>query len=528
MRIGIFNRWLHTHGGAERQTGAAAQALAADGHDVSFITTTPTDLAALAQRFNLDLADVSLRVVPDLPYSELTAMTGEYDLFINGSFMDALPSRAPVSILFIYFPRPRGLSPLARLARCLATSFEAQLGGMRYEYGFFNMELSAVGWYRAIGRRAGFSVPGRQRGLAVRLAVGNFAAAQPLHASFATQGTELARVDVAPTKGSFQLLTLQIPPELSHAERVTIDVESEVAEPGSSDPAERRALGIAIGQVTTGTALSHFSRRLIERNLPRLVFKFRNIMAESEMGYLDTYDLILANSSFTAAWLRRYWNAESEVLYPPVDTESFVPGDKQPIILSTGRFFVGGHSKRQDVLVKAFRKLVAGGVRDWHLHLVGSLSDRPADQRYFARIQAEAEDLPVTLHANAEFATLQELSAQASLYWHAAGYGVNEERKPLLVEHFGISVLEVMAAGAVPLAVGKGGVREIITPGKDGFHWDTTANLVAATQQLIADPDLRARLSAAAIERSQEFGQERYGDAMQQIVRQLAVKDPHS
>ena len=95
MRIGIFNRWLHTHGGAERQTGAAAQALAADGHDVSFITTTPTDLAALAQRFNLDLADVSLRVVPDLPYSELTAMTGEYDLFINGSFMDALPSRAP-------------------------------------------------------------------------------------------------------------------------------------------------------------------------------------------------------------------------------------------------------------------------------------------------------------------------------------------------------------------------------------------------------------------------------------------------
>ena len=49
--------------------------------------------------------------------------------------------------------------------------------------------------------------------------------------------------------------------------------------------------------------------------------------------------------------------------------------------------------------------------------------------------------------------------------------------------------------------------------------------MVAATQQLIADPDLRARLSAAAIERSQEFGQERYGSAMQQIVRQLASKN---
>ena len=526
MRIGIFNRWLQTQGGGERQTGSAAQALAADSHDVTFITTNPTDLSAVAQRFDLDLSDVGLRVIPDLPYSELEALTAEYDLFINGSHMDNIPSRAPASILFIYFPLPRDLSPRAKLTQRLIIWCAARLGRVRYEYGFYGMELVDVGWYRSMGRSAGFSVPGGRRGVTVQLAVGNFVGTVPLRARFAAQGTEIASVDVAPSAGNFRLLTLRVPSALSQAERVTIDVESEVVEPDPSTPEERRPLGIAISQVTAGTTLSRFSRRLFERNLPRLMLRARTILQETEMDYLNTYDLILANSAFTASWLRRFWDAESEFLYPPVDTTSFVPGVKRPIILSTGRFFTGEHCKRQDVLIDAFRTLVASGVQDWELHLVGTVGEKPADRAFFAQVQKMAQDLPVTLHANADFATLQTLSAQASLYWHATGFGVNEEREPLRVEHFGISVVEAMAAGAVPLAVGKGGVGEIITPGENGILWDTVAELVAATQQLIEHPERRARLSAAAQERSKAFSQQRYGDAMQQIVRQLAGMSP--
>ena len=526
MRIGIFNQWLHTQGGAERQTGAAAQALAADGHDVTFITPTPTNLEALAQRFNLDLADVALRVVPVLPISEIAALTAEYDLFINGSHMDAIPSRAPVSILFVYFPHPRDLSPLARLGRRLAKWCVTHVGGVRFDEGFYGNETVGDGWYRPMGRRASFSVPGNGRAMTIELAVGNFAGSRSLHACFSSQSTVLAEIDVPPSAGDFRLLPLRIPPELGQCERVTIDVESEVVDPDPSPPADRRPLGIAISQVSVDTTLSRLYTRLVERRLPQVATQVQASLAESVMDYLDTYDLILANSAFTATWLRRYWDADSDVLYPPVDTTSFAPGDKQPIILSIGRFFVGGHSKRQDVLVKAFRTLIAGGTADWQLHLVGNVGDRPVDQAYFAQVQALAEGLPVTLHANADFATLRELSAQASLYWHAAGFGVNEEMEPFRVEHFGISVVEAMAAGAVPLAVGKGGVTEIITPGETGILWNTPAELVAATRQLIEDPKLRARLSAAAQERSKEFSQQRYGDAMQQIIRQVAGLGP--
>ena len=191
------------------------------------------------------------------------------------------------------------------------------------------MELVDVGWYRSMGRRAGFSVPGGRRGVTVQFAVGNFVGMAPLHVRFSAQDAEIASFYVAPSAGNFRLLTLRVPSELSQAERVTIDVESEVVEPDPSTPEERRPLGIAISQVTAGTTFSRFSRRLFERNLPRLMLRARTILEETKMDYLDTYDLILANSAFTASWLRRFWDAESEVLYPPVDTTSFVPGVKR-------------------------------------------------------------------------------------------------------------------------------------------------------------------------------------------------------
>ena len=68
LNIGIYNRWLHTQGGAERYTGVAANVLAAQ-HDVTLITHQPVDLAAIGSRLNIDLSRVKLRCVEDLPDS---------------------------------------------------------------------------------------------------------------------------------------------------------------------------------------------------------------------------------------------------------------------------------------------------------------------------------------------------------------------------------------------------------------------------------------------------------------------------
>ena len=89
-----------------------------------------------------------------------------------------------------------------------------------------------------------------------------------------------------------------------------------------------------------------------------------------------------------------------------------------------GRFFAGGHAKRHDVILEAFRELlgrVGGGIE---LHLAGSSSPLQPNMEYVAQLQTMAADLPVTFHLNPSPETLRALYARAPVYWHATGYGL--------------------------------------------------------------------------------------------------------
>lgn len=78
----------------------------------------------------------------------------------------------------------------------------------------------------------------------------------------------------------------------------------------------------------------------------------------------------------------------------------------------------------------------------------------------------------------------------------------------VIAEPFGQVVVEAMAAGCAVVAAAAGGPTEIVRPEVDGLlvpPGDPIA-LAAALDRLIADPDLRARLGAAARHRSADFG----------------------
>src|SRR5690606_20271040 len=138
--------------------------------------------------------------------------------------------------------------------------------------------------------------------------------------------------------------------------------------------------------------------------------------------HLDTYDRILSNSRYTQRWVERLWGRESGRLHPPVGMVP--PGEKAPIILSVGRFFLPGtgHNKKQLEMVEAFRRLVErGGADGWEYHLVGGCA--PEHRPYLDRIRAAAAGLPVVLHVDATGAELRDLYARASIFWHAAGLG---------------------------------------------------------------------------------------------------------
>src|SRR5690606_5507035 len=123
----------------------------------------------------------------------------------------------------------------------------------------------------------------------------------------------------------------------------------------------------------------------------------------------------------------------------------------------------------------------------WHLHLVGGCS--PADRPYLDAVRAAAEGLPVTLHVDASGAERDRLYREASIHWHAAGLGEDEQAHPDRLEHFGITTVEAMSAGAVPVAFAAAGPLEAFTDGVEGHHFRTLAGLVDATDRLVTDPD---------------------------------------
>lgn len=190
------------------------------------------------------------------------------------------------------------------------------------------------------------------------------------------------------------------------------------------------------------------------------------------------------------------------------------------MILVLGRFFDPsfGHSKKQHELLATFRTLhKAGRLPGWRMAIVGGCD--PQNRDYALAVKRAARGLPVEVHVNASGAVVERLLGEASLYWHGAGLGEDAERHPERFEHFGISVVEAMAAGAVPIVFGAAGPAEIVHDGIDGVHWSTLGELAERTAELAHDDERRSVLAAAAIARAADFSAEVFAERLGRFVR---------
>lgn len=262
-------------------------------------------------------------------------------------------------------------------------------------------------------------------------------------------------------------------------------------------------------------------------NLFLCQFPFRMPDADQAVpGWLDGYRTILAYSEYSKAHIFAALSASQlpqlpiEVLHPPVQV---VRGDaliKKRQILSVGRFFIGAHSKRHDLLLTAFRTLYERVGGDIELHLAGSSVPEPAHMDYLNRLRKMAEGLPVKFHVNVAPEDLAALYRDSAIYWHGAGLDSDLTEHPETAEHFGMSIVEAMSAGCVPLSFNSGGPREIIRDGVDGFLYGSLGGLVTLTQQLLADNrrDMRESVGQRAALRAADFSVTRFVDRVQQLV----------
>jgi glycosyltransferase involved in cell wall biosynthesis/GT2 family glycosyltransferase len=246
-------------------------------------------------------------------------------------------------------------------------------------------------------------------------------------------------------------------------------------------------------------------------------------------GSLDGYHSIIAYSDYAKAHIAKALSANQlrqrpvTVLYPPVP----FMGDlgrpkKRNMILNVGRFFVGGHSKRQDLLIAAFRTVAKALPKEAappELHLAGSSMPTAENIEYLALLRRHANGLRVFFHVNVAPENLAALYQEAEIYWHGTGLGTDLEQEPEKAEHFGISLVEAMSAGCIVFAHSSGGPREIITEGVDGFLYSSTEDLAQRTHRLLSEEgNRRQAVRRAAERRAADFSISRFNSQVRGLL----------
>lgn len=234
---------------------------------------------------------------------------------------------------------------------------------------------------------------------------------------------------------------------------------------------------------------------------------------------LSRFTKIICYSDFVKTYIKSRLNREAMVISPPITTNKFKPTPKESLIISVGRFFPWLHSKKQEVLVDAFKKLYKfSELRNWKLLLIGSV-DKGAEV-YFKKIQHEAVGYPISIIQNANLNQLTNYYGKAKIYWHAAGYGENLEKNPQNFEHFGITTIESMSAGCVPLVFNGGGQKEIVRENENGFLWNTVEELVNKTKMIVNNDKQLTELSKQAKNDSLNYSLEIFIKKIDKLVAQ--------
>ncbi len=226
---------------------------------------------------------------------------------------------------------------------------------------------------------------------------------------------------------------------------------------------------------------------------------------------LTRFQAIVCNSHFTKDHLDTRVGKRASVIYPPVEPIKRTESSKKNVILSVGRF----HSvKKQEILIDVFRKAMnAKRLSGFELKFAGGL--QPADTGYFESLRRKAKGLQIRFFANCTFDSLTRLYNESLIYWHAAGF---RERRPEHMEHFGISTVEAMSAGCIPVVFNGGGQPEIVKTNL----WTSPDECLEMTEHLIQNKTAQKELREDMIRRSHKFSTGIFTKAFDRLLSRLS------
>ncbi|ADV65207.1 glycosyltransferase [Desulfurococcus mucosus] len=190
-------------------------------------------------------------------------------------------------------------------------------------------------------------------------------------------------------------------------------------------------------------------------------------------------DLVMVNSEYTRDLLRELYGVKARVVYPPVHIEDLLEcgrkgfNERDNSIVMVGRI---SSEKRHDDVIKAVGMLDDKPV----VRVIGALTRGNLGYLAYLRKLASKHNVRLEVYFNAPRRTLAETLCSSKALVHAA-----------IGEHFGIAVVEAMAAGA-PVIVNResGSYRDILGGGYYGLGYSSIEELSESIYLILHDSSL--------------------------------------
>jgi len=221
---------------------------------------------------------------------------------------------------------------------------------------------------------------------------------------------------------------------------------------------------------------------------------------------------VLVNSTWTAHRVYKVHGVIPDVLYPPVDIEYFTVVSenyvREKIVVTVSRFTP---EKRLDRILDVARELP-----DYRFVIAGSTG--PGSDKVLEVLEAKKDQLGLTnieLKPNLSRYKLRELLGKAMFYFH-----------PEFSEHFGISVVEAMSAGCVPIVYKDGGVwYDMVSKVSNILGYNRVEDVLRIIRTLEGDRNFYFELRKKSIEVSKIFNYENFKEnLMEKIEYILRIK----
>lgn len=235
--------------------------------------------------------------------------------------------------------------------------------------------------------------------------------------------------------------------------------------------------------------------------------------------------LAMVNSSWTQSHIEKLWRIPSRIkrVYPPCDTSGLqvLPLERlatTPIFISVAQFRPEkAHPLQLEAFSLAIRRLDADMPRPI-LQFVGSCRNK-FDEARLQKLQDKAVELnvdgDVQFYKNVMYRDLVRLLGGAVAGMHS-----------MVDEHFGISVVEYMAAGAVPIAHNSAGPKMDIVLEEDGqqtgFLAQNVDEYAEAILKVLRMPETeRLKIAAAARKRAGRFSEQRFYEDLKAAIQPI-------